>query len=215
MMGDVVPVRSVVMSVYDKQGLEALARGLREYSRDVALFATGGTWRLLDKTFGGAAFVRRVSDFTGQPELEGGLVKTLDYKLYLGLLADPENRAHRRDVERVGARFFDLVVVNLYPFQRAVAETPGDLQRARDFIDIGGPTMLRAAAKSFYRIAAVCDPGDYASVLEELRRHGGTTPETRFRLAQKVFAYTADYDAAVGEHLHRFLDPDTVPDREA
>ncbi len=206
MMGDIVPVRSVVMSAYDKRGIQDFARGLREYSDEVALFATGGTYRILDEAFRGASFVRRVSDFTGQPELEGGLVKTLDYKLYLGLLADPANESHRGDVARVDARFFDLVVVNLYPFTEAIAETPEDLPRARDFIDIGGPTMLRAAAKSFYRIAAVCDPGDYPVVLEELRRHGGTTPETRFRLAQKVFAHTADYDAAVREHLQRFLD---------
>jgi phosphoribosylaminoimidazolecarboxamide formyltransferase/IMP cyclohydrolase len=172
----------------------------------VELHATGGTYRRLDEIFEGASFVKRVSDYTGQPELQGGLVKTLDYKLYLGLLADPENQAHRRDMERVGAEPIDLVVVNLYPFGQATSERPDDLETARDFIDIGGPTMLRAAAKRFDRVAAVCDPADYGLLLEELNRYGGTSRSLRLRLAQKVFSYTASYDAAIRDHLQRFVE---------
>lgn len=201
----IVPVRSVVLSVYDKSGVEELARGLRDYSRELSMYATGGTYRVLERLFPGTQAVQQVSDYTGQPELEGGLVKTLDYKLYLGLLADPERKEHAGDMERVGAQPIDLVVVNLYPFGQATAESPGDLMKARDFIDIGGPTMLRAAAKSFYRVAALCDPADYPALLAELREYGGTTAETRFRLAQKVFAYTAEYDAAIRDHLAGFL----------
>ena len=202
----IVPIRSVLLSVYDKTGLEDLVGGLRRHSEEVTLHATGGTYRRLEELFEGAAFLRRVSDYTGQPELQGGLVKTLDYKLYLGLLADPENDSHRRDMERVGAGPIDLVVVNLYPFSEATSQRPDDLERARDFIDIGGPTMLRAAAKNFSRVAAVCDPQDYGGLLEELGRYGGTTRELRFRLAQKVFSYTASYDAAIRDHLRRFLE---------
>ncbi|NBC30879.1 MAG: hypothetical protein GVY29_12915 [Spirochaetes bacterium] len=202
----IVSIRSVLLSVYDKRGLEELVAGLRRHSQEVTLHATGGTYRRLEELFDDDAFIRRVSDYTGQPELQGGLVKTLDYKLYLGLLADPENDAHRRDMERVGAEPIDLVVVNLYPFSQATSEQPGDLKRARDFIDIGGPTMLRAAAKSFARVAAVCDPEDYGRLLEELGRYGGTSRELRFRLAQKVFSYTASYDSAIRDHLERFLE---------
>lgn len=206
MLGDVVPVRNVIVSVYDKSGLVEFAGGLRNYSRDTTLFATGGTYRALNEAYGGEDFVRSVSDYTGQPELQGGLVKTLDYALYLGLLADPTNPAHAADMQRVGAAAFDLVVVNLYPFMDAVATEPDEIRTARDFIDIGGPTMLRAAAKSFYRVAAVSDPGDYERVLDVLAEYGGTTPELRFELARKVFDLTASYDAAIRDHLARFSD---------
>lgn len=203
---DTVVIRSALLSVYDKGQLEELARGLRRYSTAVDLYATGGTYRRLEELFEGAPFVKRVSDYTGQPELQGGLVKTLDYKLYLGLLADPAKEAHRRDMERVGAVPIDLVVVNLYPFSDATSQRPDDLPTARDFIDIGGPTMLRAAAKNFDRVTAVCDPHDYGTLLEELNRHGGTSRSFRLGLAQKVFSYTAAYDTAIRDHLERFVE---------
>jgi phosphoribosylaminoimidazolecarboxamide formyltransferase/IMP cyclohydrolase len=203
MLGKTVPVRNVILSTYDKTGLVDFASGLREYSAELRLFTTGGTYRVLDEAFGGTDVVQRISDYTGRPELQGGLVKTLDYALYLGLLADPLNPAHAADMERVGAAPFDMVVVNLYPFTEAVARDPDSIETARDFIDIGGPTMLRAAAKSFYRIAAVSDPGDYDRVLRVVAEHGGTTPELRYELAQKVFALTAAYDTSIRDHLAR------------
>jgi len=143
-----------------------------------------------------------VSDYTGQPEMQGGLVKTLDFRIYLGLLSETYNEEHRRDLERTGGVSFDMVVVNLYPFSETVAKPGVTPEQGRANIDIGGPCMIRAAAKNFIRVAAVVDPGDYGALAAELEAGGGSLSlSTRFRLARKAFAHTARYDAAIAAYL--------------
>jgi phosphoribosylaminoimidazolecarboxamide formyltransferase/IMP cyclohydrolase len=149
-----------------------------------------------------AGTLRQVSDYTGQPEMQGGLVKTLDFKIYLALLSETYNAAHAADLSRTGAEPIDLVVVNLYPFKETIARKEVTPEQARANIDVGGPCMLRAAAKNFLRVAAVADPADYPSILAELESAGGALSlATRFRLAQKAFAATAEYDRAIAEYL--------------
>jgi phosphoribosylaminoimidazolecarboxamide formyltransferase/IMP cyclohydrolase len=200
---DWVKVKTVLASVSDKTGLDALARGLLRVNPSVSILSTGGTFLALRQALGPSAVesVRQVSDYTGQPEMQGGLVKTLDFKIYLGLLSETYNPAHAADLERTAARAIDLVVVNLYPFEETVA-TGAALEDARANIDIGGPCMLRAAAKNFHRVAALTDPADYASALQEMAEHAGMLSlATRYRLAQKAFALTARYDAAIAAYL--------------
>jgi phosphoribosylaminoimidazolecarboxamide formyltransferase / IMP cyclohydrolase len=201
---DAVPVRHVLASVSDKSGLDALACGLTEVNPDVRLYSTGGTWRALRDCLGARATrnLVAVSDYTGQPEMQGGLVKTLDFKVYLGLLSESYNAEHARDLERTQAAVFDMVVVNLYPFQQTVTRADVTPEEARTNIDIGGPCMVRAAAKNFLRVASVTDPSDYGAVLDELRASGGCLSlGTRFNLARKAFRHTAEYDTAIAEYF--------------
>lgn len=199
---DRVPVRRVLVSVSDKSELESLIPGLARH--DLLIYSTGGTYARIAEILGDddRTRLRRVSDYTGQPEMQGGLVKTLDYRIYLGLLSEPYNEAHLADRERLSADLIDLVVVNLYPFRSVSQRSGSDAEDARSNIDIGGPTMLRAAAKSYLRVAAICDPSDYRSILDEIDANGGCTLlETRFRLAQKAFGHTAQYDRAIADYL--------------
>ncbi len=200
---DLVPVRNAIVSVYDKGGLADLARGLVESCPGLHIYSTGGTLAALRTLLGSAAegVLVPMEDYTGQPEMKGGLVKTLDWRIYLGLLSEPYDPDHAADRERSGAVAFDLVVGNLYPFG-SVSSAPGPFETARQNIDIGGPCMLRAAAKNFLRVAGVCDPADYAAVLGELRGTGGRLGfATRARLARKVFETTSRYDAAIAAFL--------------
>jgi phosphoribosylaminoimidazolecarboxamide formyltransferase/IMP cyclohydrolase len=209
-----VPVVNALISVADKTGLEAFVSGLGDLCPGIRIYSTGGTYGAIEKILtpgGRAGCLHQVSSYTGQPEMQGGLVKTLDYKIYLGLLSETYNQHHQADLKRIEARTFDLVVVNLYPFREALAaggETSGKaagdalLEEGRTHIDIGGPCMLRAGAKNFLRVAAVCDPGDYSALLGELKKTGGRTElATRFRLAKKVFRHTAEYDAAIADYF--------------
>ena len=201
---DAVKINHVLISVSDKQGLDALVPGLVEINPDVTLYSTGGTHKKIAELLGGAAArnLKAVSDYTGQPEMQGGLVKTLDFKIYLGLLSETYNDAHRDDLARVDAVAIDMVVVNLYPFRQTVAQAGVTPEQARTNIDIGGPCMVRASAKNFLRVASVTDPGDYVCILDELRASGGTIGlKTRFGLAKKAFQHTADYDAAISAYL--------------
>lgn len=201
---DRVRIRHALVSVSDKQYLDLLVLPLVQLLPDVTLFSTGGTYEALQKMLGEDASrnLKQVSSYTGQPETQGGLVKTLDFKIYLGLLTETYNPAHQEDLARTGAVPIDLVVVNLYPFGEVTARKGVTLEEARANIDIGGPCMLRAAAKNFHRVAALVDPLDYRSFIEALRRNGGsTTLEQRFELAKKVFRHTAEYDAAIAGYL--------------
>ncbi len=199
-----VRVRKALISVADKSGLEELVRGLIEANESIRFYSTGNTYRRIAELLGAEARQRltRVSDYTGQPEMQGGLVKTLDFKIYLGLLSESFNEDHTRDLERTGAITFDLVVVNLYPFEQAVSTPQATCEDARAHIDIGGPCMLRAAAKNFLRVAPLCRPEDYMSFVDRLKAQGGaTTLAQRFELAQVAFAHTAHYDSAISEYL--------------
>jgi phosphoribosylaminoimidazolecarboxamide formyltransferase / IMP cyclohydrolase len=208
---DRVRVSRALVSVADKKGLAELVQGLVSINPEITFYSTGGTFAEIERRLGqGSPHLISVSTYTGQPEMQGGLVKTLDFRIYLGLLSESYNDAHRLDLERTSGVRFDLVVSNLYPFERTVAEPQVTAEDARANIDIGGPCMLRAAAKNFLRVAAVCDPSDYPALLRELSKNGGaTTLEARFRFAQRAFAHTAAYDAAISSYLAT-LDPQAV-----
>jgi len=167
---DRVPVRHVLMSVSDKGGLEGFVAQLTTINPDIKIFSTGGTFGRIREILGESAgrFLTQVSNYTGQPETQGGLVKTLDFKIYLGLLTETYNDAHQADLRRTASVPIDMVVVNLYPFQQTVAKPDVTVEMARGNIDIGGPCMIRAAAKNFIRVASVVDPSDYAMILAEL-----------------------------------------------
>lgn len=203
--GDV-PIRRAIVSVSEKKGLKEFILSLLEICPDIVIYSTGGTYTAIESYLGvgqSLKHLRRITEYTGQPEMQGGLVKTLDYRIYLGLLSETYNEAHRLDLRRIQVDPFDLVVVNLYPFQEAVSRGGATVEDGRTHIDIGGPTLLRSGAKNFLRVATLCDPEDYPEFLGVLRRNGGSTSlKDRFRWAKKVFRLTASYDAAIS----RFLD---------
>ena len=189
-------VGRALLSVSDKTGVVELARGLAALG--VELLSTGGTARLLEKE---GVRVVEVSAHTGFPEMLDGRVKTLHPKIHGGILARRDSREHLAEIERAGIPPIDLIVVNLYPFQATVADPECRLKEAIENIDIGGPTLLRAAAKNHAGVAVLVDPADYARVLAELRAGGGVSDGTRLALAKKVFAHTAAYDGAIANYL--------------
>jgi phosphoribosylaminoimidazolecarboxamide formyltransferase / IMP cyclohydrolase len=184
------PIRRALLSVSDKTGLIDFAKELA--NRGVEILSTGGTFASLAEA---AIPVRTVESFTGSPEVMDGRVKTLHPRVHGGLLGR-EGRDDR-DLERIGGAYIDLVVVNLYPFEQTLAKGGATFDELIEKIDIGGPSMLRSSAKNHARVTVLCDPADYANVLAEIHAEGDTTLETRRRLAAKVFARTATYDAAI------------------
>lgn len=203
---DRVRVRHILVSVSDKRGLDEFIPQLVQLNPELRIFSTGGTFAHLEKILGPSVgrHLTQVADYTGQPETQGGLVKTLDFKIYLGLLTETYNPAHQADLQRTGGVAIDLVVVNLYPFRETVAKAGVSLEQARGNIDIGGPCMIRASAKNFIRVASVVDPVDYAAIASELTAHAGsTTLALRYRLAGKAFEHTAAYDRAIADYLGR------------
>ena len=200
-----VPVRHALISVSDKEGLDLLVKGLLRVVPSLKIFSTGGTYGRIEEILGGEAgnTLVQVSDYTGQPETQGGLVKTLDFKIYLGLLTERYNPSHAEDLKRTGAVPIDLVVVNLYPFRKTVEKEGVTVEEARANIDIGGPCMVRASAKNYLRVAVMVDPGDYSGLIASLEANGGCTSlEERFRYARKAFAHTAEYDRRIMEYLN-------------
>jgi phosphoribosylaminoimidazolecarboxamide formyltransferase/IMP cyclohydrolase len=192
---DRLPIRRALVSVFDKQGLDRLAGALA--AAGVEVVSTGSTAAALE---GHGLAVTRVEELTGSPELLDGRVKTLHPKVHAGLLADRARPGHRAELEAAGIAPFDLVVVNLYPFEDTVADAGVEESVAVERIDVGGPAMVRAAAKNHAWVAVVCDPGDYPLV-EAALAAGGTTPAERRALAARAFARTAAYDAAVAAWL--------------
>jgi phosphoribosylaminoimidazolecarboxamide formyltransferase/IMP cyclohydrolase len=185
-----------IISVSDKTGLEVLGQGLAEMKAEI--YSTGGTLRAL-KAAGVPA--RPVSELTGFPEILGGRVKTLHPAVHGGILARRDVPADREELRGHGLAPIDLVAVNLYPFEATVAAPNVALETALEQIDIGGPTLLRAAAKNFSAVVPVCDPGDYPAVLEALRGPNGPDETLRRRLAAKAFRHTAAYDSIVAAYL--------------
>ena len=181
-----------LLSVYDKSGLEEFARGLAQL--DVELVASGGTATFLSKV---GIPVTPVEDVTEVPELLGGRVKTLHPRIHAAILARRDREDDQASLEEHAIEPFDLVCVNLYPFQDVVARRAVGEQDAVEMIDIGGPAMLRAAAKNFAHVAPVCSPEQYRDVLTELRSRNELSLETRRRLAAETFAVTAAYEAAI------------------
>ena len=200
-------IQRALISVSNKQGVAELAEALAQLG--VEIISTGGTATLLrDKKI----TVRDVSEMTGFPEMMGGRVKTLHPKVHGGILALRDNAEHVTEMQRQGIVPIDLVVANLYPFEETV-ESQAPLDEIIEQIDIGGPSMVRSAAKNHAHVAVVVDPADYGAVLAELREHGGeVSAATRFRLAVKAFGYTARYDAAISNFLSS-LDGELKPGR--
>jgi phosphoribosylaminoimidazolecarboxamide formyltransferase/IMP cyclohydrolase len=192
-------ITRALLSVSDKTGLVEFARELA--AMGVEIVSTGGTAGLLKKEKIPSI---EVSTFTGSPEILDGRVKTLHPKVHGGLLFLRGNKAHEKEAQENGILPIDLVVVNLYPFQQTVAKPGVTLEEAIENIDIGGPSMLRSAAKNYRSVTVVVDPADYADVLENIRANdGATTLKLRERLAIKVFVTTSDYDAAIANFFNK------------
>src|SRR3954452_8737453 len=188
-----------LISVYDKTGLEGFARGLQQLGFE--LVASGNTSRARGEA--GIDHVT-VESVTGAPEMLGGRVKTLHPKIHGGILADRSKPEHLADLEAQGIATFDLVACNLYPFRS---------DPSIELIDVGGPTMVRAAAKNYAHVGVVVDPSTYGEVLDELRREGALSEATRRRLARAAFAHTAAYDAAIATWFDETSgDEEALPD---
>lgn len=204
--------RQALISVSDKSGLLPLARGLVRHG--VRILSTGGTSRILH---GDGIDVVEVSAYTGFPEMLDGRVKTLHPRIHAGLLAKRDTPDHVAEMAREEIGYIDFVIVNLYPFQQTVAKPDCSLEEAIENIDIGGPAMLRAAAKNHAHVTVLSDPADYPALIEELDSSAGNIgARTRLTLARKAFAHTARYDAAISDYLGGILgdrSPSEFPDR--
>ncbi|MGZ3584747.1 MAG: bifunctional phosphoribosylaminoimidazolecarboxamide formyltransferase/IMP cyclohydrolase, partial [Ktedonobacterales bacterium] len=197
-----------LVSVEDKTGIETLARGLQALG--VEIISTGGTAALLASI--GIA-VRPVADVTGFPEILGGRVKTLHPAIHGGILARREDEAHMAELAQHGITPIDIVVCNLYPFSQTVARPDVTVGEALEKIDIGGVTLLRAAAKNYPHVTVIVRPQDYPDVLTELETNGATSAETRKRLAAGAFQHTALYDSAIAAYLRRGTDEALFPEQ--
>lgn len=192
-------ISRALISVSDKQGVVEFARGLAALGAEIV--STGGTARLLRENGVGVTDVARL---TGFPEMLDGRVKTLHPRIHGGILAIRSNAEHQKQVDEHAIPYIDLVAVNLYPFEAAAAKPGAGLDELIENIDIGGPSMIRSAAKNFADVAVVVDPADYPIVVEEAVQNAGSLlDETRARLARKAFARTAAYDAAIASELER------------
>ena len=190
-------IKQALLSVSDKTGLVELARGLAAHG--VKLLSTGGTAKLLQEA---GLQVTEVADYTAFPEMLDGRVMTLHPKVHGGILARRDLPAHVEAIGSAGIPTIDLVVVNLYPFSQTIAKPGCTLAEAIENIDIGGPAMVRSAAKNYQHVAVVTDPADYSAILKEMAASDGAVgAETRFRLAQKAFSHTAAYDGAISNYL--------------
>src|SRR5258706_6042215 len=192
-------IQCALVSVSDKTGLLPFAEALAR--RGVTLLSTGRTYNALKD--GGVA-VTTVESYTGSPEVMDGRVKTLHPRVHGGILMRGDRDV--ADLERIGGRPIDLVVVNLYPFEKTLAKAGSSHEEIIENIDIGGPSMVRSAAKNHARVAVVCDPADYDGVLAEIPAEGEVSLSTRKRLAAKAFAHTAAYDGAIAGYLSSLSD---------
>ena len=188
--------KRALVSVSDKTGLVAFVQGLQNAGWEI--IATGGTQKLLEnsgiKTIG-------ISEVTGFPEICDGRVKTLHPKVHGGLLARRDEESHLQALRENGISFIDLVCVNLYPFRETIAKEGVSMADAIENIDIGGPSMLRSAAKNYNDVTVVCDPADYDTILAEINATGNTTLETRLQLSAKAYTHTAQYDACIATYM--------------
>jgi phosphoribosylaminoimidazolecarboxamide formyltransferase/IMP cyclohydrolase len=201
-------IRRALISVSDKKGIVEFAKALREFG--IELISTGGTFTALKNA---GVDVKQVSDVTGFPEILDGRVKTLHPKIHGGILAVLDSPSHVDQLRAHDIDPIDLVVVNLYPFEKTIASDDVKLDDAIEQIDIGGPAMLRSSAKNFKYTAVIANPDLYGVVLEELREHNGAlTAQTRFQLACRAFQHTAHYDAAISSYLSGLTPQKTLPD---
>ncbi len=191
-------IKRVLISVSDKSKIDDFARGL--HSLGIEILSTGGTAKLIKDA---GIPVRYVSDYTGFPEMLDGRVKTLHPKIHAGLLALRDNPGHIREMDEQNIELIDMVVVNLYPFEKTVRKEGVSLEEAIESIDIGGPSMLRSAGKNFRSVAVVCNPHRYEEILKELKENEGSlSNQTRMSLACEVFELTSQYDRAICNYLN-------------
>lgn len=188
--------KRALISVSDKEGIVSFAKELKELG--VEIISTGGTKRTLEEN---GIDVIGISEVTGFPEILDGRLKTLHPNVHGALLALRDNEEHQAQMKEHNISPIDFVVVNLYPFKKTIEKDDVTLAEAIENIDIGGPTMLRSAAKNYRSVSVVVDPTDYATVVEELKSNGNVSFETNQRLAAKVFRHTAAYDALIAEYL--------------
>ncbi|WP_027627229.1 bifunctional phosphoribosylaminoimidazolecarboxamide formyltransferase/IMP cyclohydrolase [Ruminiclostridium cellobioparum] len=193
-------IKRALISVSDKTGIVDFAKKLA--AKGVEIISTGGTAKTLSDA---GLKVINISDVTGFPECLDGRVKTLHPKVHAGLLAIRSNEEHMKQIRDLGVETIDIVVINLYPFKQTILKGNVELEEAIENIDIGGPTMLRAAAKNYQDVAVVVDPADYEKVLSEFNETGDVCVKTKFRLAYKVFEHTSHYDTLIAKYLRDTL----------
>ncbi len=191
-------IERALISLTDKAGIEGFATELASLGID--LLSTGGTAKKLRDS---GLSVMDVSEFTGFPEMLDGRVKTLHPKVHGGILNQRANSDHQQQCAAHGLKNIDLIAVNLYAFEKTIADPQCSLADAIENIDIGGPTMLRAAAKNFHDVTVIVDPADYPQVIKEIKAAGNTTLKTRFMLMRKVFALTSVYDTTISNWLEK------------
>lgn len=199
--------KRALISVSDKTGVVEFAKELTALGYEI--LSTGGTAKTLREN---GVEVTGVSEITGFPECLDGRVKTLHPMIHAGILAIRSNPEHMRQLNELGVKPIDLVAINLYPFRETVMRNGVEREEVIENIDIGGPTMIRAAAKNWQDVAVVVNPGDYRGVIEEIRADGAVSQETKLRLAYQVFAHTAQYDALIASYLRKETASDIFPE---
>ncbi len=195
-----------LISVSDKTGIEKFAKKLQELG--VEIISTGGTYKTLEAA---GLKVTGISEVTGFPECLDGRVKTLHPKIHAGLLAMRSNPGHMKQIEDLGIETIDIVVVNLYPFKQTILKDNVSREEAIENIDIGGPAMLRSAAKNYQDVAVVVDPKDYDTVIDELKKNNHVSKDTKFYLCSKVFEHTAHYDALIASYMKKERKDESLP----
>ncbi len=208
---DRIKPQHILVSVFFKDGLDELVPGLLAVNPDIRFYSTGGTGQKIQEILGENASINYVpvETYTGAPEMEGGLVKTLHPKIHAGLLAERGNPAHEEYLEKTLASmgegpgvYFDILVSNLYPFGKAVSAEDATAETARINIDIGGPGMTMAASKNWHSVAVLTDPAQYTDFLDAVKiNEGTTTAEMRFELAKQAFLRVGEYRMSIGKHF--------------
>lgn len=200
-------IKRAIISVSDKTGIVDFAKELTKLG--VEIISTGGTAKALEAA---GVKVIGISDVTGFPECLDGRVKTLHPKVHAGILAMRDNEQHMNTLKELNIETIDMVVINLYPFKQTILKPDVVLEDAIENIDIGGPTMIRAAAKNYKDVTVVVDPEDYGSILEEIKANGDVKAETKFKLAYKVFDHTSQYDTLIASYLRKQLQLEGMPE---
>ncbi len=196
-------IKRAIISVSNKEGIVEFSRTLE--SMGVEILSTGGTARTLREA---GISVKEVSEYTGFPEMLDGRVKTLHPKIHGGLLSRRNNQKDMEEIKEHGIEPIDMVVVNLYPFEKTISRPDATFEEAIENIDIGGPTMLRSASKNFQDVVVIVDPSDYGKILEEMKRlNGDLSYKTRLEMARKVFEHTSRYDGLIADYLNKFTEP--------
>jgi phosphoribosylaminoimidazolecarboxamide formyltransferase/IMP cyclohydrolase len=195
-------IKRAIISVSNKTGIVEFAKELNKMG--VEILSTGGTAKTLREA---GIPVKDVSEYTGSPEMLDGRVKTLHPKVHGGLLARRNNAKDMEELKKNGIETIDMVVVNLYPFEETISKAGVTFEEAIENIDIGGPTMLRSAAKNFQDVAVVADPSDYGKIIDEMKSSDGDlTYRTKLELARKVFARTSRYDGLIADYLSKAME---------